>query len=148
MKILIVYGSVYGNTEMIAKAIAGAAATSGEVKILRAGEAGPSDLAAVDILVVGSPTQGGRPTQAVLEFLGKIPEPAVRSVKVAAFDTRLTAKWVKIFGYAAPRIASALKGKSGIQIASPEGFFVRGTKGPLKEGEPERAAGWAERILK
>ncbi|TET68870.1 MAG: nitric oxide synthase, partial [Dehalococcoidia bacterium] len=41
MKALIVYDSVYGNTEKIARAIAEAITPSGEVKVLRAGEANP-----------------------------------------------------------------------------------------------------------
>ena len=28
----------------------------------------------------------------------------------------------------------------------PEGFFVNGTEGPMKEGELERAAEWAKQI--
>jgi flavodoxin I len=52
-----------------------------------------------------------------------------------------------VFGYAAGRIARNLKGKGGTLVASPEGFFVTGTKGPLREGELERAAGWAKGIL-
>jgi hypothetical protein len=30
---------------------------------------------------------------------------------------------------------------------SPEGFFVKGTEGPLIEGEVERAAGWAKEMV-
>jgi len=52
-----------------------------------------------------------------------------------------------VFGYAAGRIARNLKGKGGNLIASPEGFLVTSTKGPLKEGELERAAGWAKGML-
>ena len=52
-----------------------------------------------------------------------------------------------MFGYATGRIARNLKGKGGTLIASPVGFFVTGSKGPLKEGELERAAGWAKGIL-
>jgi hypothetical protein len=31
-------------------------------------------------------------------------------------------------------------------VANPEGFFVKGTKGPLKDGEQERAASWAKGV--
>ena len=41
----------------------------------------------------------------------------------------------------------SLKGRGGTLVASPEGFFVKGTKGPLREGELERAAGWAKGIV-
>jgi len=144
MKALVVYDSVYGNTEEIARAIG--EAITGEVKVVRAGEASPSDLESIDLLVVGAPTQGGRATPAVNQFLDRVAEPAIKGVNVAAFDTRLSKRWVGVFGYAAGRIASSLKKKGGTLAAEPEGFFVEGTKGPLKEGELERAAGWAKGI--
>lgn len=147
MKALVVYGSVYGNTEKIAKAIAEAIAPSNEVRVLRVGEAKPSDLASVNLLILGSPTQAGRPVSAVQDFLGKVPELSLKGVSVAAFDTRISKKIVGLFGYAAGRIADNLKKKGGTLIASPEGFFVTGREGPLKEGEPERAAAWAKGIL-
>ncbi len=147
MKALIVYDSVYGNTEKIARAIAEAITPSGEVKVLRAGEANPSELASIDLLIVGSPTHGGRPTPAIQGLLNKVPERSLQGINVAAFDTRTPTKLVAVFGYAAGRLARNLKRKGGALIASPEGFFVTGTKGPLKEGELERAAGWAKGIL-
>ncbi len=146
MKALIVYDSVYGNTEKIARALGNAVA--GDVKVLHVGEVNPSELKTIDLFIVGSPTQGGRATQAVQNFLNKVPEPSLKGVNVAAFDTRMTTKLVGIFGYAAGKIASSLKGKGGTLVAPPEGFFVKGGKGPLKEGELERAAAWAKGILK
>jgi flavodoxin I len=145
MKVLIVYDSVYENTEKIAKAIG--SAITGEVKVLRVGEVNPSELKTIDLFIVGSPTQGGRPTPAIQGFLNKIPEPSLKGISVAAFDTRISTKWVGIFGYAAGKIARGLETKGGTLVASPEGFFVKGTKGPLKEGELERAADWAKGIL-
>ena len=148
MKALIVYDSVYGNTEKIARAIAEAITPSDEVKVLRVGEANPSELASTGLLIVGSPTHGGRPTPAIQDLLNKVPKLSLQGINVAAFDTRISTKLVGVFGYAAGRIAGNLKRKGGTLIASPEGFFVTGSKGPLKEGELERAAGWAKGILK
>ena len=147
MKALIVYDSFYGNTEKIARAIAEALTPSGEVKVLRPGEVSPSALQSLDLLIVGAPTQGGRPTKAIQDFLNKLPEPAIKGVNVAAFDTRFSTKLVTIFGYAAGKIAGSLKTKGGTLILSPEPFFVKGKEGPLKDGELERAAGWAKKIL-
>jgi flavodoxin I len=147
MKALIVYDSVYGNTEKIAGAIAEAITPPDEVKVLRAGEANPSDLASIDLLIVGSPTHGGRPTPAVQDLLNKDPKLSLQGINVAAFDTRNMTKLVRVFGYAAGRIAGNLERKGGTLVASPEGFFVTSTKGPLKEGELERAAAWAKGIL-
>jgi len=145
MKALIVYDSVYGNTEKIAKAISGA--ITGEVKVLRVGEVNPSELKTIDLFIVGSPTQGGRPTPAIKEFLSKIPANALKNVSVTSFDTRVTNILARPFGYAAGRIADSLKDKGGHLVAPPEGFIVEGTKGPVKEGELERAANWAKEII-
>jgi len=145
MKALIVYDSVYGNTEKIARAVAEAITPSYEVKVVRVGEANPSELASTDLLIVGSPTHAGRPTPAIQDLLNKVPK--LQGINIAAFDTRITTKLVRVFGYAAGRIAGNLKRKGGTLIVSPEGFFVTGNKGPLKEGELERAAGWAKGIL-
>jgi flavodoxin I len=73
---------------------------------------------------------------------------ALRGVNVAAFDTRLTSRWVRIFSYAAPRMAGSLKELGATFLGSPEGFFVLGKEGPLKEGELERAALWAKEMVK
>lgn len=141
-----VYDSVYGNTEKVARVIADAVSPSGEVKILRAGETNTSELASIDLLIVGTPVHGGRPTPAVQDFLSKMAQQSLKGVKVAAFDTRVTSRFAKIFGNAAGRIAGQLTKKGGVLIVPPEGFFVTGTKGPLKEGELERAANWARGI--
>lgn len=146
MKALIVYDSTYGNTEKIAKAIG--AALTGEVKVLRAGEVNPAELNAFDLLVIGSPTYGGRPMPSVAELLNKIPESAIKGKNIAAFDTRIPTKLAKIFGYAADRIAKNLKEKGGNLVVPGEGFFVNGKEGPLKEGELERAASWAKELSK
>ena len=145
MKALVVYDSVYGNTEKIARSIGGA--ITGDVKVLRASEANPSELELIDLLIVGSPTQGGRPTPPIQDFLDAVAEAAIRGVKVAAFDTRFSTRWVRIFGYAAGRIAEVLKEQGANLVVAPEGFFVKGKEGPLKEGELERAASWARGII-
>ena len=146
MKVLIVYDSKYGNTEQIAGAIGGGIGS--DVKVLRVGEVNPAELKTIDLLIIGSPTQGGRPTPAIREFINKIPESSLNGIKVAAFDTRIARKFVGVFGYAAGRIATDLKAKGGNLIVPPEGFFVQGIKGPVLEGEVERAAAWLKEIVK
>jgi flavodoxin I len=146
MKVLIVYDSVYGNTEKIARAIAEVITPSNEVKVLQAGEVNPSELEPIELLIVGSPTHAGGPTPPIQDLLNKVPK-FTQSINVAAFDTRSQSKFARVFGNAARRIASNLERKGGVLIMSPEGFLVTGTKGPLKEGELERAAAWAKGIL-
>jgi len=143
MKALIVFDSVHGNTEAIARAIAGVGGKAG-IRMVRAGQAKNGDLVGLDLLVVGSPTLGGRPTPAVKTFLERIPAGALAKVRVAAFDTRMTMWVAKLFGWAADRIETVLEAKGGLPTAKPAGFIVGGREGPLKEGERERAAAWAK----
>ena len=144
MKTLIIYDSTYGNTQKIAESIG--SAIPGETRVTRAGEFDQKSLSPVDLLVVGSPTQGGRPTQLVQELLANIPETFVKGAKVAAFDTRTPGRFERIFGYAADRIAASLTGKGGKLVTSPMAFFVNGKKGPIKDGELARASSWAKEI--
>jgi flavodoxin I len=157
MKALIVYDSQFGNTEKIAQAIGDTLGSQEDVRVLRVGVVTPEHLAGITLLIVGSPTQRFRPTMGTTDFLKSIPKDGLKGAKVAAFDTRLTeseigknrilAFFVRIYGYAAKPISKELKKKGGELILPPEGFYVEGMEGPLTEGELERAAEWARRIV-
>ena len=157
MKALVVYDSEFGNTEQIANTIGSTLGSTDEIEVLRVGEVKMEALTGLELLIVGSPTQRFRPTEATSDFLKHIHANWLKGINVAAFDTRLTSEeiegtrmlpfFVRIFGYAAQPIASKLKKKGGELIASPEGFYVQGMKGPLVEGELERAAAWARQII-
>jgi flavodoxin len=157
MKALVVYDSVFGNTEQIAQAIGNALGSHEDVEILRVSNAKPEQLTGLKLLIVGSPTQKFRPTAAINNLLKRVPKNGLKGVKIAAFDTRLTMSdiekspilsfFVRLFGYAAQPISDRLKKKGAELIIPPEGFLVEGTQGPLKEGELERAANWAKQII-
>ncbi len=144
MKSLVIYDSMYGNTEIIAKSIA--EGISGDVKVMKAGDAGISDISDVDLLVVGSPTQGGRQTKPAEAFLNAISGQIKKGTKIAVFDTRMPAKWVKIFGFAAGKLADFFKKEGFEPVVPPEPFMVESAKGPLKEGEQVRALEWGRNI--
>jgi len=144
MKALVIYDSLYGNTEQIAKEI-GAALGSGS-KVVRVKEAKVEDVASSHLVIIGSPTQGGKQTMAIKTFVDGLPVEALHDKRFAAFDTRFKNIMARIFGYAAPRIELAIRDKGGNTTAQPQGFFVKGNKGPLLEGELERAATWAKSI--
>ena len=144
MKTLVIYDTLYGCTEKIARAIGGG--IEGEVKVVKVGEADAAELGVYDLIIVGSPTQGGRHTRAIQAFFKDVPANALKGKKAAAFDTRMKSWWVKVFGWAADRIAGDLKDKGGNLVAPAEAFFVKGTKGPLVDGEEERAAAWGKQI--
>jgi flavodoxin len=146
MKALVVYDTVYGNTKQIAEAVAGGIGS--DTKIARAGQVDEADLRNVDLLVVGSPTLGGRASEPMQGFLAGLSNDLVKGKRFATFDTRYSGKFVKLFGFAAIKMAEALTAKGGVQTAPPEAFFVTGKQGPLKEGEGERAARWAKDLAK
>ncbi len=147
MKTLVVYDSVYGNTEIVARAIG--EAIPGEVQVARVGQVNVSDLEAIDLLVIGSPTHGALPTEAAQGLIERIGSPAREGAKAATFDTRLTWGFLERWGgFAAPKMADMLKGQGWTLVGEPRGFFVKGLKkGPLKRGESERAAAWAKGLV-
>jgi flavodoxin len=145
MRTWIVYDSLWGNTEKVARAIADA--LEGEVEVRRAADLDPSVVESGELLIIGSPTHGGGPTEAIQSLLGQLEGTLPAGTPVAVFDTRLATRLVAIFGYAAPRIARTLEGVGATLVVPPEGFVVKGKEGPLREGELERAAGWAQEIV-
>lgn len=147
MRTLVVYDSVYGNTEIVAKAIG--ETIPGEVQTLRVGQVNLGALEAVDLLVIGSPTHGAMPTEAVQALVDKMGPPPREGIRVATFDTRLTWGFLERWGgFAAPKMADTLEEKGWTLAGEPGGFFVGGLKkGPLKKGEVERASAWAEGLV-
>ena len=151
MKALVVYDSVFGNTEKIAQAMGQALG----VEALKVSDVTAEKLAGVRLLVVGSPTRAFKATPATMAWIKALPANALSGVKVAAFDTRISPEdtgsailkvMVKFFGYAAKPILGALQKKGGHMDVPDEGFIVKASEGPLKDGELERAAAWAGKL--
>jgi flavodoxin len=156
MKSLVIYDSMYGNTEKIAQAIGKILQTRGDTRVVSVKEANPDLLKGIDLLLVGSPTQAFNPLPAVKNFLKSLPKGSLAGIKVAAFDTRMDVKKVDnkiltfmagISGYAAEKIGKALVNKSGNPLVNPEGFIVEGSEGPIRDGELRRAEEWAGKLI-
>ena len=156
MKALVVYESMFGNTETIARAIADGLADTCEVTLADVTTAPPAD--GVDLLVVGAPTHAfglSRPSSreqaghsgavragatgaGLREYLAT--SPPLTGVAAGAFDTRVD----KPITGSAARKAHRRLGRLGCRmLVPPAGFRVAGTTGPLLAGEAERARGWA-----
>jgi flavodoxin I len=147
MNTLVVYDSQYGNTEHIARVIADSLRTFGQAQAVRVDPAHPVSFERVDLLIVGSPTQGFRPTPAMQSLLENVPSQRLRGLAVACFDTRFRGPLWK--SSAAPRMARQLYSMGVESIVPPESFFVKAMKkeGPLLTGEVERAATWAQMLF-
>jgi flavodoxin len=154
MKSLVLYDSLFGNTEIIARLIVKAIGQHHQAEIATVGMVMPEQMGGVQLLVVGSPNRQFGSTVEMKNFLNSIPNDGLLGIKVAAFDTRFIqneAKKIipfdlKLFGYASERIADQLVKKGGILVAPAEGFFVERQNGQLIDGEIERAGYWARKI--
>ena len=139
MKALIVFDSNFGNTKIIAEAMA--KELGNNTKVISVTDFKDSELEGIELLVVGSPIIGWKPSERMGKFLASLSRDQLKGIKVATFDTR-----VKLFihGDAAKKIARRLKGVGAEIIVKPQAFFVKGKEGPLIDGEVEKALEWAK----
>jgi flavodoxin len=156
MNCLIVYDTVYGNTEQVACAIAAAFTPAHSVRFIKADQIARLDAASVDLLIVGGPTHRHRISSQLTAVLTATPRGALKGVKAASFDTRYRmAAWLS--GSAASGIARRLRRLGGSLVAPPESFFIERDVPPqgekrrhnlerLEVGEVERATRWAIKI--
>jgi hypothetical protein len=160
MKALIVYESMFGNSEAIARAVADGLGGAYEVTVADAASQPPAE--GFDLLVVGGPTHAfsmSRPSTrqdaerqgqtrpggtdvGLREWLDR--SPMLTGVAAAAFDTKVNKPFVP--GSAAQKAHRRLR-RLGCRLVAPaETFRVIGTTGPLVTGEEERATRWGETV--
>jgi hypothetical protein len=155
MRTLVIYDSLYGNTARVAIAIYNAANKLGEARITAANAFKTSDAEHFDMIFIGSPTQGGRPTHAIESIVRNLSLAKLSNVHIAAFDTRFSryshSLWLRllmdVIGFAAPKITRQLNSINSAVIEKGTGFIVKDKAGPLEPGELSRAASWAHSIL-
>jgi flavodoxin len=138
MHALVVYDTNYGNTRVVAEVIA--TELGHGTSTLNVADLTEASLAGVDVLVVGSPINGWRPTEAMQAFLRSLAPGSLAGVRAAAFDTRIQ---LFIHGDAAAKISAALHAAGATIVAKPQGFVVEGTEGPLAAGQTGKAGAWA-----
>lgn len=163
MTVVVVYESMYGNTHLIAEAIARGAAEAGAAAEVVSVEAAVRRTAdPEDVLIVGGPTHvhglSRAPTRqaavrdapahdvevdpaaggpGVREWLGTLETTGGRA---AAFDTRAKGPAV-LTGRASQKIAKALRQHGFELLAEPESFLVTSAN-ELLPGEETRARQW------
>lgn len=141
MKTLVVCDSNYGNTKLIALEIA--KTIGGSAKVILTKDFKEADLNDIELLIVGSPIVGWRPTETTLEKLESLKGKIKKGLRFATFDTR-----VKLFihGDAKEKMAEVLRDAGGKRVFESQAFYVKGKEGPLYKGELEKAANWAKLI--
>lgn len=159
MKSLVVYESLYGNTEAVARAVADGLREQGDALVAHTDEVDAATLAEVDLLVVGAPTHAwGLPRERtwqpkdgpvtphprlLREWLSDLPDG--RGRPAAAFATRID-KPEMVTGSAVGGLARRLRRRGWTTSAGSTSFLVAGTEGPLDDGELARARLWGAHL--
>jgi hypothetical protein len=165
MRAVVVFESMFGNTQEIAKAIGSGLSEHGAVDLVEVGTANPAIPSGVDLVVVGGPTHAhgmsrpgtrrgaehdekastvGQTHVGLRDWLAALERPPA-GVAGAAFDTRFDKpRWLT--GSAARGALRRLE-ELGFRVAAPaKSFFVTKAYGPLVEGELERARRWGSSL--
>ncbi len=160
MKTIVVYESYWGNTAAVARAIA--EGIGPEAKAMSTAEAKGEALADVSLIVAGSPIIAFRlPTEKTRADMaarpGKAPSPpdlshpAMRtwlkalpkgSGRAAAFETGFKLSP----GGSAGAIQKLLESRGYQPVSKKERFLVKGSYGPIREGELARAKAWGAEL--
>jgi hypothetical protein len=162
MKALVVYESMFGNTEDVAHAIGAGLAETMDVDVQAVTSTPPSVPADVELLIVGGPTHGfsmsrrstreeavkqgahATPSIGVREWLEGLP-PRSGTATVTTFDTRVNGAR-HLPGSAAKSAARCARRHGFTHVERGESFYVDGTAGPLLDGEIERATDWGRQV--
>jgi hypothetical protein len=165
VRALVVYESMFGNTEAVAGAVAHGLQLGGVDTGLVEVRSAPRTLSPeLDLVVVGGPThafslsrpstredavrKGAPPQRATLgvrEWLGSCRSDRVPALQLAAFDTRVTT--VRWLPRSAASAAARLARRRGFRVtAPPVSFLVDDVSGPLVDGELEEATAWGRQL--
>ena len=164
MKALVIYESMYGNTQRIAEAVAEGLGKHLPTTLTEVGTAAdelPDDVA---LLVVGGPTHAfsmsRESTRA--DAASKVTKPMVsrgRGLRdwieavcadhgsrppAATFATKV--RRPRLFGSAASAAAKRLRRGGFRLVSSPADFWVEGSEGPLSQGAVEAAEAWGDQL--
>ena len=147
MKVLITYFSQTGNTEQIAKAICEEAAAAHEADLKKVEEIAAGDLAAYDLVFVGSPIHGNGLAAPVGELMELLPEGS--SFKLAGFVTHASSAYEREgFDKGMQSLGDISAGKNITYLGA---FDCEGRMSPMLQPMVQEARGvsdedWAKRM--
>ena len=165
MNALVVYESMFGNTEQIARAIADGLSESVEVHVAEVADAPIEPDPDTALIVAGGPThafsmsrtrtrtdainQGAREGErefGLREWMAALPS-GHHTEKIATFDTKIGS--MRHLPGSAAKGAAKEAGRHGYESAArAESFYVRDVDGPLLDGEVDRARAWGTQLAK
>jgi hypothetical protein len=170
MRALIVFESMFGNTKVIAEAVAVGLGERMDAELMEVGAAPTTVSGDVDLVVVGGPTHAFGMSRAssrqsavrqlaeaakddptaggvistgvgIREWLASV-DLGCPAPAVALFDTRLRSP---LSGSAAAKAARLLR-RRGLRVVDRRSFYVTGGRGPLRDGERDQDRQWAANL--
>ena len=163
MNALVVFESMWGNTEKVAQAVTAGLAKSMEVTTVDVSRA-PSEVGAeFGLIVAGGPTHAFSMSRArtradaysrgaahgdagvgLRDWLDRLPSQP-HAQPVATFDTRVSTVR-HLPGSAAKAAAKTVRRHGYDLVGHPESFYVHDSEGPLLDGELARATAWGREL--
>lgn len=176
MDVVVVYESLFGNTRLVAEAIADGirvADPAARVSVTRTDATKLSEVEDACLLVVGGPThmrrmssprsrqQGLQAERKARDQQNREPEagavgPGLREwlqalppARLGALAAAFDTRVESRLAGSASRPASRQLRRRGFGLAGkPEGFIVTGSQGPLRQGELDRARAWGATLVR
>ncbi len=169
MRTVVIFESMYGNTHVVAEALAAVARARGDAVVIPVATADAATVERADLVLVGGPTHAHGMTSSTSRKGAVTDTPARKGLEVepgaegpglrdwfqkvgrapgtfaAAFDTRLQGP-PALTGRASRGIARRLRRHGFTEVAAPMSFLVDSTN-HLLPGEEERARQWAGSVL-
>ena len=133
-KVVVIYESKYGNTKLVADAIAEGMKESGtKVAVHELKEVDQAGLTEFDAVIIGSPNHIGNATRSIRKFIDGLGKMDLTGKQVAVFDTHMGGDFEK----AVKKMEKQLGQKAPALSLEAPGLSIRvdGMKGPLTEGE-------------
>ncbi len=133
MKALVIYDSLFGNTEKVARALASGLKERGvDVDCVKAAEVDVGGLRAYDMLVIGGPTHKRGLSETMKAFTERLSDVDVTDIKGFAFDTKQEPRLLT--GSAGKRIEQKMKQRRMRVVKPHVSAIVLGREGPIAEG--------------
>jgi flavodoxin len=145
MKVIVVYDTKYGNTELIAKKITeGMEADGIDTDINDVKEVDFERIADYDAILIGAPVHFGAPSRTITKFIDKLGGLKLKGTWTAVFDTYLKTDFEK---GVKPMEARLNEKVPGLKLIVPGlSIQVDGMKGPIVEGELSKSEAFGRRI--
>lgn len=146
IKVIVIYESMYGNTKRVAETIINGISEIADIEAVlkKPNQVDPSKLFDYDLILIGSPNHFGGPTRGIKKFINKLGKIGVDEKKGAVFDTYFHNDFEKAVKKMEKRLNEKIP---GLKLLFPGlSIQVKGTKGPIVEGELPKCKVYGNKI--